>query len=151
MQDSRIGKLFYLLHDLWRQTRRWQEIISRKKGLTMPQFRALAQLCNADGVSQAELAGMIDSDPMTTSGVVERLETHGLVRREQHPTDSRAKVVFVTEKARTLVDEVRGKALKREAEVFEGVSDADLATTVAVLERISANLAKSTLDSEGAK
>jgi len=142
MNNSRIGQVFYLIYDLSRQMRRWQEHVSREKGLTMPQLRAVAQLAKTDGISQAELAGLIESDPMTISGVIERLEAKGFVRREPDPTDNRAKRVFVTDEARDLVTEIRAKANKYEPELFEGISDADLAATITVLEHLSANITK---------
>ena len=95
-----IRQFFYLVHDLARQLRRWQERVSHEQGLTLPQLRTMAQLTHRDGISQTELANLIESDPMTVSGVVERLEARGLVRREAHPTDSRVKIVMITEQAK---------------------------------------------------
>ena len=140
MHDTRIGQLFYLVHDLWRQTRRWQDVISNEKGLTSPQFRVMAQLTKCNGQSQSELANNTETDPMTMSGILERLEAKGFVSRAPHPSDSRAKIVYVTDEARAIVNEVRANAMTREPELFEGISDADFQTTLAVLARVSANV-----------
>jgi MarR family transcriptional regulator, transcriptional regulator for hemolysin len=142
MSLPNIRHVFYLVHDLARQLRRWQEKVSREQGLNQPQLRAMAQLCDRDGISQTELAGLIESDPMTVGGVVERLEARGLVRRAIHPTDSRAKIVLITEAARALVAEVRAKATRYEPQILEGISADELQTALSVLERISANLDK---------
>ena len=142
MKKSRMVNFFYLIHDLTRQMRRWQEKVSQEFGLTMPQLRAIAQLCDQDGVSQTELAQMIDSDPMTVSGVVERLEAKGLVRRAPHPSDSRAKIVLVTDKARIFVDQLRARRQKYEPFVFEGISADEMHTTLSVLQRVSANVSQ---------
>ena len=123
--DSRIGRMLYVVHDLWRHTRRWQDQASSERGLTIPQFRAIANLCSTDGIKQSELAERTDTDPMTVSGIIERLEAKGYVRREPDPNDSRAKLVFVTDVGRELVTEVRAQAVAREPLIFEGISDAE--------------------------
>ena len=149
MQDSKIGKMLYVVHDLWRQTRRWQEYASSQKGLTIPQFRTIASLTNVDGIRQSEIGENTDTDPMTVSGIIERLETKGYVRREVDPTDSRAKLVYVTDVGRDVVSEVRAEALAREPVIFEDVSDAEFEVTLSVLKRISENLVKAHPQSKG--
>lgn len=146
--DFRIVVLFRAVHDFWRQARRWQDVIARERGMTTAQVRTLAQLCKADGLSQAELAGMTESDPMTMSGILERLEAKSFIRRAPHPGDSRAKVVYVTDLARELVAEARAAVFSYEDEILDGVSDVDLSVAYAVLGRISANLARSNPVSE---
>ncbi len=140
MEQSQIRFFIYRVHDLARLVRRWQEKISEEEGLTMPQLRTIAQLCKHDGISQAELAGLIESDPMTMSGILERLEAKGMVRRGVHPTDSRVKTVQVTDEARTVLKTVRDKGMAYEPQVFKNISAEEIKTTFSVLERIDANL-----------
>lgn len=142
MMRPDIRFFLYQVYDLARHIRRWQEKISREEGFTLPQFRAMAQLCKHDGVNQTELATMIESDPMTVGGIIERLEARELVTRAPHPTDSRAKVVFATESARALVDEVRAKGAKYEPLILEGISADEMMLALSVIERVNANLSK---------
>ena len=142
MARPEVRRFFFLAYDLARQLRRWQEKISRDEGLTLPQIRALGQLSHRDGITQTELANLIESDPMTVGGVVERLEARGLVTRCAHPTDSRAKMVAITDEARVLVETFRAKAAKFEPAILEGISDDELATALSVIERLSGNLNK---------
>jgi DNA-binding MarR family transcriptional regulator len=132
----------YILHDVARQMRRHFDAAAQQHELTMPQWRVVAQLSISDGISQVALAGLCDTDPMTISGVIERLEAKGLVMRETDPADSRAKIVLVTDKARGVVSEMKLLAEEVYAVAFEGISDADRATTVKVLDKMSANLSK---------
>ncbi len=130
----------YLIHDVARLLRRRFDAAAHRHDLTMPQWRIIAQLSMADGMSQVELAGLCETDPMTVSGLVERLEAKGLVLRVADPDDSRAKIVTITDKARAMVSEMKQLAEEIYAEAFDGISDADRATALAVLTSISTNL-----------
>lgn len=149
MQDSRTGQMLYVVHDLWRNVRRWQDYASSERGLTIPQFRAIANLSTTDGIKQSELAERTDTDPMTVSGIVERLEAKGYVRRQPDPNDSRAKLVFVTDIGREMVIEVRAQAMAREPLIFSGISDAEFETVLNTLTRLSANLVNATPQAKG--
>ncbi|WP_119309055.1 MarR family winged helix-turn-helix transcriptional regulator [Cohaesibacter haloalkalitolerans] len=84
----------YLLFDVSRQFRKRYEEQSKNIGLTLQQSRVIGYLFHhPDGLSQATLAAAVDSDPMTISGILDRLEKRGLVQRVQDPSDSRAKLV----------------------------------------------------------
>ena len=93
---------------LWRIANAWQRgqrAALQAHGLTHTQFVALAVATWFGGdrpLSQARLAQLTGSDPMTTSQVVRALEAAGHFRREAHPDDSRAKAIAVTPRGRKL-------------------------------------------------
>jgi len=65
-------------------------------GITPPQFALLGFLWQQDSLSQIELSEKTDIDRTTLSGLVDRLEKLGLVRRLPHPSDRRACLVTLT-------------------------------------------------------
>lgn len=65
-------------------------------GLTPPQYGVLALLYQQDGQSQATLCERGAADPNTMVGIVDRLETAGMVRRGHDPRDRRAHLVRIT-------------------------------------------------------
>ncbi|MDR3474532.1 MAG: MarR family transcriptional regulator [Devosia sp.] len=132
----------YLIHDVARQLRRHFDAAAQRHDLTLPQWRVIGQLSNADGVSQVALAGLCETDPMTIGGVIERLESKGLVQRVTDPDDSRAKIVRITDKARAVVTQMKALADEVYTEAFEGVGDADKATALRVLNQMSDNLSR---------
>lgn len=69
-------------------------------GATAEQFVILALLAEEDGITQKELCSRASSDPNTIRPILMRLEQRGLVRRDQHPTDGRARHVILTRKGR---------------------------------------------------
>lgn len=95
---------------LWQVTNLWQREIKKaleKYDLTHSQFVLLASihwltLHNQD-VTQIVLSSHTKIDPMTTSTVLRMLQTKGLIMRQEHSTDTRAKTVALTDKGVTLV------------------------------------------------
>ena len=77
---------------------------------------------------------------MTISDVVERLEAAGLVVRAVDPSDSRAKLVSITDKARLLVGQMRGVAAEVYRKALDGIDEADRAAMERALARIAVNL-----------
>jgi DNA-binding MarR family transcriptional regulator len=130
----------FLIHEVARLLKRRFEEEARKYGLTLPQWRALAQISIAGDSSQSALAAALDADPMTVSGILDRLEKRGLIMRYPDPADSRAKLTEVTEEGARLVSRARnvGRGLFEEA--MAGVSDSDRDTLIRALGCIRDNL-----------
>jgi DNA-binding MarR family transcriptional regulator len=69
-------------------------------GVTADQFVLLAALAEADALSQRELARRVGSDPSTVRAMLALLEGRGLVSRDPHPKDGRARSVALTLRGR---------------------------------------------------
>jgi DNA-binding MarR family transcriptional regulator len=67
-----------------------------RHGSTADQFVLLHLLARGDGVTQQELVRRAASDPNTIRAMLVLLEKRGLVARNGHPTDRRARSVTVT-------------------------------------------------------
>jgi DNA-binding MarR family transcriptional regulator len=68
-------------------------------GVTADQFVLLATLARGEhALSQRELARRMSSDPSTVRAMLVLLEQRGLVERDTHPTDARARTVALTAK-----------------------------------------------------
>lgn len=65
-------------------------------GLTPVQYAALHAICRQAGIDQKTLAQTISYDAATIGGVIDRLETRGLVQREVSPNDRRVRLVSPT-------------------------------------------------------
>jgi DNA-binding MarR family transcriptional regulator len=71
-------------------------------GVTPVQFAALRILCESDGRSCAELCARLLLDSATMTGIVDRLETAGLVERRPDPEgDRRINRVYLSDEGRT--------------------------------------------------
>lgn len=140
MLQSEARKLFKLIFVVSKVLRRHFETASQSYDLTMAQWRTLGHLGTEDGISQARLASETDSDPMTVSGVLERLEAKELLSRHPDPNDSRAKIVTLTEKGRAHVKKMRAVADELQQMAFAGIPEEDLEATVRAVSKISENL-----------
>lgn len=137
VKENSIG---YLVHDVARLFRRRFEEEASVHGFTLPQWRALAEISRNEGISQVQLAAIVDIDQMTVSGIVSRLEKRGLIERYPDPNDSRAKLARLSPAGIELVGTAKnvGRALYEDA--LTGLSAADRETVTAGLRQIRDNL-----------
>ncbi|GAA3508264.1 DNA-binding MarR family transcriptional regulator [Streptosporangium album] len=75
--------------------------------LTALQAKAL-MLVAAESLPMRRIASTFNCDPSNVTGIVDRLERRGLVRREPSPTDRRVKNITPTDRGRQVVDDLRG-------------------------------------------
>ena len=83
----------------WAMHRRTEASL-RERGITADQFVLLFLLTEQDGITQQELVRRASSDANTIRAMLVLLEKRGLVTRERHPTDGRARRVALTRKGR---------------------------------------------------
>ncbi len=78
---------------------RQTDAIFQSHGVTADQFVLLASLSRGDALTQRELARRMSSDPSTVRAMLVLLEKQGLILRNIHPNDSRARTVSLTRMA----------------------------------------------------
>lgn len=140
----------YLIHEVSRLMKRRFEDEARLHDITLPQWRTLSQIALNEGVTQAQLAANIDVDPMTMSGILNRLEKRGLIDRFPDPADSRAKLARLTAEGEALFETARSVGLAMYEAALQGVSKADQDVVVAALARMRDNLTGQTAEKEPA-
>lgn len=135
-EPGRDGSVGFLVHDVARLLRRRFEDEARLHGFTLPQWRALAEISRSAGLSQVSLAVAIDTDQMTVSGILSRLEKRGLIERYQDPNDSRAKLARLTPTGRDLVATARHVGRELHERAFAGLDAAERAQLATSLGRV---------------
>ena len=97
---------------MWRLTMKWQAAVDRAVaplGLTHAQYSLLASLRGlaSGGVrpSQRELAEHVGLDAIFVSKLIRTLERGGLVKRAEHPADSRAFELTLTPTGTKTIDQ----------------------------------------------
>jgi DNA-binding MarR family transcriptional regulator len=115
----------FLVHEVARLFRRRFEDEARTHNVTLPQWRALIEIHKNEGISQVSLAGCIDTDPMTMSGILDRLEKRGLVERYPDPNDSRAKLARLTDEGSALVRTARQLGRELYENALAGLNQAE--------------------------
>lgn len=100
--DLRLAGLVVELMDRTRQTVRE---LGEEEGLSIPQLDVLRRL--REGPSpMRRLAVQMNCEASNLTGLVDRLESRGLVERQPHPEDRRVKCVGLTEAGEQLGREV---------------------------------------------
>ncbi|NLH17028.1 MAG: MarR family transcriptional regulator [Phycisphaerae bacterium] len=94
---------------------RQTNVLLSRSGITADQFVLLALLEEDGGITQQQLVRRADSDPNTVRAMLVLLERRGLVSRQPHPTDGRARKVALTRKGKA--------AAKRSLAVTQGLRD----------------------------
>jgi DNA-binding MarR family transcriptional regulator len=114
-------------------------------GVTADQFVLLATLERGHALTQRELAARMPSDPSTVRAMLVLLEKRGLVSRETHPTDGRARTVALTDAGRQKYRQVfkAGQAIRDQ--MVSSLSDAEARSLVKLLRRVSESLLASTM------
>ena len=134
--------LGFLLSDAARLFRRRFDQKARHLGLTRAQWQVLARLARHEGINQAGLADLLDLEPITLCRQIDRMEEGGWVTRRPDPGDRRARLLFLTDKARPMITRMRALAEEVYAEALAGLPREAQAQLISALEHVRANLAE---------
>jgi DNA-binding MarR family transcriptional regulator len=95
---------------------------------------------NAGGARQTEIAERMGVEPMTLCGYVDKLEGRGLVERQPHPEDRRAKRIVPTDEAGDTLDTIMPMAFGVVEDALAGLPEEDVAALRRALEHMRARL-----------
>ena len=101
--------------------------------ITPAQLRALRMLRRHGVMRLSELSDRLRIAPRSATGVVDALETRGLVERRPDPGDRRATLVEVTDDGSDVLDAIRGTEAER---VFGRLSQTDRAHLARILRKL---------------
>ena len=108
--------------------------------LSPSQFNVLNSLWDQPGgLSQVELSRQLIMHRSNATGLIDRLETRGLVKRTENDADRRAYVVVLTPAGRRLLQEVLPRYYEAAEKVWGNLTATRAKLLVADLERLSAN------------
>jgi DNA-binding MarR family transcriptional regulator len=135
----------FLIHDVARLLRRKMDHATQGSGLTSAQWRVITSIArrrsmNLEPLNQAELADMLDVEPITLSRQIDRLAAAKLIERRLDPHDRRAHRQHLTDKAAPMVAAFREIGSKMLTEALDGISEVEVAAITALLGRIRTNL-----------
>src|SRR5947207_5167463 len=123
MQHSFERDLLIVLHDVARLLRTRFDQRARARGMTRAQWIILARLSRQPGLSQNELAGICEVEPITVGRLVDRLEARGFVERRSDPTDRRIKRLHLLPAAQPILEEISSYRETLLSEITEGLSE----------------------------
>lgn len=114
--------------------------------VTGPQLIALQELERLGRVPVGVLARRVHVSHPTMTGIVDRLEKRGLVRRERDTRDRRRTTVSTTERGRALVESAPSPLQDRFRQAFSKLEEWEQTHMLATLQRIAAMMDADRLD-----
>lgn len=128
------------LHDVARLCRTRADQLARAHGMTRAQWVILLWLQRQPGMSQNELAAIVEVEPITVGRLIDRLEGRGLVERRADKTDRRVRRLHLTSAADPIMDEIERHLRGLRARVTANIPAKTLEALVDCLGQMKANL-----------
>jgi MarR family transcriptional regulator, transcriptional regulator for hemolysin len=132
----------YLVNDVARLMRTVYDRRVRSLGLTRSQWWVLNYVFRHPGVTQSELAAILEVERATLGRLLDRLQAKGWVRREDDARDRRAWRVHLTATADPVMRKLRHQAFGLRRDALAGLSAAQREQFVDALLAIKANLSR---------
>lgn len=136
------GRIGFLVHDVSRMRRTLFDQEVRPLDITRAQWWALANLSRheSEGVTQSDLARLLDVGKVTIGGLIDRLEASGHVERRFDREDRRIRRIFITELGYSLIETMADVGGRLNAQIMEGISIEQIRVAEEVLHLMKENI-----------
>src|SRR6476620_11803308 len=141
--DSMMSKkrdLAFTINDVARLLRNYADQKAAQFGMSRAKWAVLARLDRFEGLKQAELADMLDLQPISLTRLLDGLADNGLIERRPDPEDRRAKRLYLTPAARPLLGRLSGLGGELSGTPCAGIDPAGGALLLARLKGVRKNL-----------
>lgn len=129
----------FLVHDVARLLTSVLDKRLSRYGLTRSHWRAILYIWRTPGISQTELSDILDLSRMGVTGLIDRMETKGLVARRDDATDRRVKRVYLTESTTELVPKITALGGETVDDFFTGIDKTDQDALINLLLKVKVN------------
>ena len=130
--DSIVETIIYL----YTESRRLTKGMASQFGLTGPQLTVIKLLETFENLSLSSLSERIRAQNSTVTGIIDRMEREGLVRRERSTTDRRVVHIKLSDKGQKLARQIQVEPM----EIFRGalgsLTGADLKDLLRIMNKL---------------
>jgi DNA-binding MarR family transcriptional regulator len=127
-------RLFFLINRVHRLLlTRAGAVLDAELGISVAQLTSLMYVVKRPGCSLTELADVLDLNKSAVTGLVQRMERAGTLRREANPEDARGSRLFVTPRGEELHEHARPLVKQLNADLVQGFSPAEIETVLRFL------------------
>ena len=120
--------------------RRYNELTSRDGQQMTVKNKGFGTILNVleenDGISQGEIAKLADLRQQTVSEALVKLETRGLIRREQSDKDKRVSLIFITEEGRIAQREISFARNQMASKFFSSLTEEEKESLYQILMKL---------------
>lgn len=140
-QDRNLERsLGFLVHDVSRLMRTAFDRRVAALGLTRSQWHVLAYAYRDQGLTQSELADVLDVGKVTLGGLVDRLQAKGWLERRPDQSDRRIKRIYLTADAEPIIKSMRAPAQQLFGSMVDGLTETQQEQLVDMLLLLKRNL-----------
>lgn len=136
LADTRLTRLGFALADATRLMRAAFDQRMRTLGLRGSSWRVLAYLYRKDGLSQTELARLLEVTRAGAGQIVDQLEASGHVSRRPDRADARRWLVHLHPECRAKMSDVFDVVQRFDRDLCEAFSDRELEQLRGLVERL---------------
>jgi DNA-binding MarR family transcriptional regulator len=108
-----------------------------KLNLTIPQLKSLFYISRHGRVNLSGLASGIRVTPANVTGIVDRLVEQGLLTRTPDPDDRRVSWLSVTDKGKTLINDLREGRVQEMRRILDKLTEEELAIVARSFELVA--------------
>ncbi len=140
-----LGKVLEFMRLIWQVDHALQSTSKRMEatlGVTGPQRFVIRIVGRFPGISAGQLARLLHLHPSTLTGILQRLEQRGLLRRRSDPRDARRTLLGLTEKGRVFEMDAAGTVEACIAQVLEHTANQKITAARDVLAEIASLLGR---------
>lgn len=109
-----------------------------------PQFRGYARILDVlsqnDGVSQREIAELLNIRPQSASEAIASMESQGLVEKQTKEQDKRCSLIYITQAGKERQIALQNERIENARRIFEPLSDHEKETLLKLLNKVAATL-----------
>lgn len=133
-------EILFELSDVARAMRTYIDQRARAHGMTRAQWSVLSRIERQEGMNQAELAEMLEIQPISLVRLIDRLCALGLVERRAHARDRRVNLLHLTEQGRSRLQDISPLGREISGEAMDGMNEREVVALLETLLRIKANI-----------
>lgn len=130
--DSIVETIIYL----YTESRRLTKGLASQFGLTGPQLTVVKLLETFENLSLSSLSERIRAQNSTVTGIIDRMEREGLVRRDRSTTDRRVVHISLSEKGQKLAKQIQVEPMEIFRGALQSLSQADLRDLLRIMNKL---------------
>ncbi len=137
---SLVQAIEFLIYDNSCLLRKLYNIHAKKLGLNALDRRALIYIDRHCGLTQIELANLLEIEAQNLIRVLDRLCQQGYICKKTHPKDRRAKCVKLTDSGRNILSELNESVAVTHMTMLSNIDDAEQDVVLNMLNKLKINM-----------
>jgi MarR family transcriptional regulator, organic hydroperoxide resistance regulator len=121
---------------LYTESRRLTKGMAMQFGLTGPQLTVIKLLESFDNLSLSSLSERIRAQNSTVTGIIDRMEREGLVRRERSTSDRRVVHIKLCEKGQRLARQIQVEPMEIFRDALASLTPSELRDLLRIMNKL---------------